>query len=224
MRTAIVVFAKTLGLTPVKTRLAADIGQDQADRFYSMSVKVLKETLSAVQSQFKAVDVFWALAESDGPEHPYWEGARTFWTGEGNLGQRLNRVTNRLFETHEAVIMIGTDSPHLPVERMVEAIEALRENPKVSVVGPCTDGGFYLFGSTEPLGEHIWTQVSYSQSDTLEQLLKCMQAAGHTWTSFAPLEDVDYGVDLEPLKAAFLNLEVLTDEQATLLAWLSQRD
>lgn len=224
MKTAIVVFAKTLGLTPVKTRLAAHIGQKQANTFYELSVKALRSTLNTVKMQNAQVDIYWALAESDGTEHPDWQGSQTLWTGEGSLGERLNRVTKQLFESYEAVLMIGTDSPQLQVKHFTEAIALLKPQEGHTVAGPCTDGGFYLFGSTEALGDKIWHSISYSQSDTLDQLLGKIKNEDLTFSLMEPLCDVDVVEDLEPLRTALSTLVTPNVGQLELIEWLKQVD
>lgn len=224
MRTAIVVFAKTLGLTPVKTRLAAHIGLAQANAFYELSVKALRNTLDAVRDQNDAMDVYWALAEENGPQHPYWQGVQAFWTGEGDLGERLNRVTERLFETYDAVIMIGTDSPQLQISHFTESIRLLAKQPNHAVAGPCTDGGFYLFGTTQALGDDVWHQVRYSQSDTLQQLLHKIQTIGFSWSRLEPLSDVDVVEDLKVMQYELSELKVLSAAQNDLWSWLKQFD
>lgn len=231
MRTAVVVFAKTPELTPVKTRLAAGIGRREADMFYSLSVMALKETLARLQTRVKElsshqtldVSVYWALAETEGGSSDFWQDCQTLWTGEGGLGQRLHQVTERLFKDVDAVAMIGTDSPQLTAETLAEALVRLAAQPENTVIGPCSDGGFYFLASTAPLGETLWNSVSYSQSDTLEQLLRRLKESGKTYQLLEPLGDVDEVEDLSRLQEDLTWLEdKLTPSQQRLLAWLRE--
>lgn len=224
MSTAIVVFAKTLGLSPVKTRLAATVGKEKAEQFYRLSVQAIRETLELVKVKDKSVTIYWALAEENGPEDTYWADQNVFWTGEGNLGQRLDQVTAQLFETHDAVIMIGTDSPQMEVNTLLKAVETLKENPSQCVVGPCSDGGFYLFGSSFYLGTQIWTAVPYSQSNTLEQLLLQLQREHITWCHFSVLSDVDCEADLPIVREALDACKSIGKGQCKLLEWLKALD
>jgi len=49
MSGALAIFAKTKSLSPVKTRLAADIGKPLAEAFYSLSVEAVAEVAKAKQ-------------------------------------------------------------------------------------------------------------------------------------------------------------------------------
>lgn len=224
MNTAIVVFAKTLGLSPVKTRLGADIGTEAAQTFYKLSVQALKEVLNMAKAEIQppnSLEIYWALAEESGPQHIDWKGCKALWTGDGDLGLRLYNVTQTLFEKHSHVIMIGTDSPQINTELIHEAIMQMERNPTDCVVGPCLDGGFYLFGSPDQLGKDIWTGVTYSQEDTLKQLLSKMDSADMKYQTLQALSDVDHGRDLEVLREAFEGKVGLCEGQLALVEWLA---
>ena len=64
--------------------------------------------------------------------------------GDGDLGARIERILTRGLLEAPAVIAIGADSPALTVAHLEAAIELLVTND--AVVGPSTDGGFYLLG------------------------------------------------------------------------------
>ena len=64
---------------------------------------------------------------------------------EGNLGRRLSAfVEQQLRVGAAAVVLVGADSPTLPVAFVEQAFVEL-ERADV-VVGPATDGGYYLVG------------------------------------------------------------------------------
>ncbi len=50
MSAAIAIFVKTPGLSPVKTRLAATIGEEKAKEFYLLSLKAVEKTVKTVFS------------------------------------------------------------------------------------------------------------------------------------------------------------------------------
>ena len=229
MRVAIVVFAKTPGLSPVKTRLAADIGDQNAEAFYRRSLKGLKAVLDDLQKDiekklleqsFYNIEIYWALAEKEGKSQALWSDHQTLWTGDGDLGARLNRVTIQLFEHFDQVIMLGTDSPQIDADILGEAIHRLKQSPKTTVAGPCPDGGFYLFGSTEPMGSDIWNRITYSQEDTLKQLMNRLEESNINVFILPEMTDADTGSDLEPLIRALKADKPWKAEQLELLHWL----
>ena len=144
-------FAKYWEPGKVKTRLAAGIGPQAACRVY----RCFLEHLVHGFAQFADVrtigfspddknDEFQKLAGSDWnliPQSP------------GDLGIRMHRFFEAAFKvnknltieaatepTRSKVILIGSDTPHLPLTLVESAFEILDRNQVV--LGPCTDGGF----------------------------------------------------------------------------------
>ena len=74
MKGALVVFVKTPGLSPVKTRLAKGIGSENAKTFFVKSVKAVESIAHRI---LKNNDVdchpHWAVAENDGLSHELWK-------------------------------------------------------------------------------------------------------------------------------------------------------
>ena len=60
-----------------------------------------------------------------------------------NLGERMRQAfADRFEEGYKQVVIIGSDSPTLPVAYIMQALQS----PKEVVIGPSTDGGYYLIG------------------------------------------------------------------------------
>ena len=51
---------------------------------------------------------------------------------------------------HDCVLLVNGDSPTLPPRLLVQAIETLREPGDRMVLGPASDGGYYLIGLKHP--------------------------------------------------------------------------
>lgn len=223
MSTAIAIFAKTIGLSPVKTRLAKDIGSYQAEKFYSLSVNVIEELLIKLKKQSNnQIIPYWALAEESGVLNSRWKEFDVIWTGEGGLGMRMFNVSKELLKKHDKVIMIGTDSPQFEAETILRAIDKLSRNPHDSIIGPAFDGGFYLFGSTKLIEENIWTSVTYSREDTLEQLLLKLDKRNISYSFTKKMSDVDEIQDLKCLYEALHSLKNRqTQHQKRLMKWLN---
>lgn len=133
MTGALAIFAKTPGLSPVKTRLAADIGIENAEQFYRYSVKCLEELAFNVLRETQGTLVpYWAIGEENGLNDPLWENLDRLWTGDGGLGDRLNHVYAALLKKHDHVILIGTDSPQMSSGRIIGAHEILRKKRGMS--------------------------------------------------------------------------------------------
>jgi len=226
MKIAIAIFAKTIGLSPVKTRLAADIGQDNAEAFYRLSVACVEEVMQNVSKQNPNIHPHWVLAEEAGVSNPQWQNFPAFWTGDGGLGARLANVSRNLLQTHDAVFLVGTDSPQMSPKDFLEALQAFEVNPKLEhVAGPATDGGFWLWGSTKALPNAVWERVSYSVETTLQELIDAVNEHGHQVAKSHSLQDVDLAEDLLSLQKTFEQKErSLLPAQTNLLQWLRENN
>ncbi len=225
MKCAIAVFAKTVGLSPVKTRLAATIGEKMATEFYIRSVACVEAIVrQAVQMQPEVVFPFWAMAEENSDQMTDGDSFPAFWTGEGDLGTRLANVSERLCKHNDAVMMIGTDSPQLSAGVILQAIETLNEPEVDAVCGPAVDGGYYLFAAKKPVERDIWENVTYSASTTLAEFVALLGSSGFSVARLGEMQDVDEAADLASLQT-FLEgrSSELLPEQLELLGWLRQQ-
>ena len=220
MTTALAIFAKTIGFSDVKTRLAKDMGKDRAEEFYTLSIEAIEEMALKLKAQGDIVP-YWALAEKEALTNKKWESFETIWTGEGCLGERQYSVLDRLLKDHSRVVIIGTDSPQFESKTIVKAIDKLKKNPEKCVIGPALDGGFYLFGSAVCISKSTWTNVSYSRKDTLKQLLKELDKDNNTYSFISEMSDVDVIEDLQVLyKDLQLTDNRRTKSQEKLFKWL----
>ena len=178
------VFVKTPELSPVKTRLAADIGAEAALRVYEMMLAAAAEMMR--QTQDAGVSVYWAVGEKDGAAHSRWQEFPAIFTGEGDLGARLHRVYSFLLRRHGRAALAGADCPALTAATVLSALE--RAGDEV-VVGPAADGGFYLFAAARRIPARVWTAVSYSRDDTLAQLLRHFPDGARRLQTLADVDD-----------------------------------
>lgn len=214
MPPALAIFVKTPGLSPVKTRLAAGIGQPQAELFHRQAAAAVEAVARAAGP---ALAPYWAVAESHGLEHPLWSALPTLWQGQGGLGARLHRVYSQLLARHGSVLLIGADTPQLTPALLQRAQQALQPAP--FVLGPADDGGFWLFGGRLVVAASIWQSIRYSQPDTASQLQAALAGQGEI-VQLPTLVDVDRSDDLARVRAALAQLTAPLPEQRQLLDWL----
>ncbi len=213
------IFAKTAALSPVKTRLAASIGKAQAEQFYHLSVLAIEQLALALPT---AICPHWAIAEADGLDAAQWQNLPHFWTGDGDLGARLHQVYRKLRQSHGAAMLMGTDSPQLSPSLLEEAQKHLAQNPNAIVLGPCCDGGFYLFAGGVDIPQSCWTSVTYSESSTLEQLVDQLRPLNVDIQYLPEQQDVDVAPDLATLRGNLAKQASLLSAQKQLLDWLSR--
>jgi uncharacterized protein len=89
----------------------------------------------------------------------------------GDLGARLSGVTEDLFSLgFSAVCLVGSDSPTLPVANLRAAAATLKEGTDRIVIGPSTDGGYYLIGMSRCYTE-LFDEVDWSTSSVYQQTI-----------------------------------------------------
>ena len=128
----------------------------------------------------------------------------------GDLGTRMEQLLLRSSKAGaERAIIVGSDSPSLPVEYLDQALDWLRT--KKVVLGPSTDGGYYLIGVQLAALEELrglFAGIDWSSGNVLEQTLSRLEGDGdvQNGTSLAllpPWYDVD-----TPTDAAFLKVHL----------------
>ena len=87
----------------------------------------------------------------------------------GDLGSRLSGAAEDLFSLgFSAVCLVDSDSPTLPIENLRAMAAALREGADRMVIGPCTDGGYYLLGMSR-LYAKLFEEIDWSTSSVYRQ-------------------------------------------------------
>ncbi len=217
MSTAIAIFVKTPDLSPIKTRLAAGIGASEAMHFYRLAAAATGEVLSIGGP---LLTPYWAVAEESVLTNETWSGFPRLWQGMGTLGERLHRIHRKLQGRHGSVLMIGADTPQLTPALLQQALAALQKPATTHVLGPTRDGGFWLFGSKQPVPVAIWTAVTYSRNDTAETLRYALSGSGKL-DHLPTLTDIDTVNDLPALHEALQRVDNPTATQIELVGWLT---
>ncbi len=212
---ALAVFAKAPIPGAVKTRLVPPLTAVQAARLHAALVE---DTLRRVGS----LDMVRYLACAPDIRQPFLQtcarrhGARLVPQGPGDLGDRMQRVVTRLLARHRTVVVIGTDSPTLPLEYIREAVRRLHADDDV-VFGPSEDGGYYLLGQRR-LYRTIFRGVTWGGADVLAQTLSRLGSS--LQIGLLPRwYDVDRSEDLSRLRADVAASEECPDTRAWFRAW-----
>ena len=214
--TAVAIFVKTPGLSPVKTRLAAGIGAALATEFHRRAASAVGAVVCAAGPE---VLPHWAVAEREALADPAWGAFPTLWQGDGGLGMRLDRVYAQLLERHGSVLLIGADAPQVTPALLRDAARTVRDGGPPYAIGPATDGGFWLFGGRAPVPPAVWRSITYSRANTGAMLAGALRPFGAIgWVS--SLADTDQVSDLPGLASALQALRDPLPEQTSLGHWL----
>ncbi|WP_157981220.1 DUF2064 domain-containing protein [Aliidiomarina iranensis] len=216
--TAVAVFVKTPGVSPLKTRLAAGIGAEAAAEFYRLSIAAVAAQLAKMKASL-GIEPFWAIAEESEVDNPLWINQQRLWTGAGDLGERQSQVYDALSKDYSRVILLGADTPQICALQIASALEALQQNS--FAFGPAHDGGYFMFAGRDRLPRSVWQGVPWSTSTTREVLAAKLPV---TAVELAPLMDVDEAEDLWLMQEELEKVPetLLVSEQLTMLNWLKR--
>jgi len=180
----------------VKTRLGATIGHASAAELYAAFLADLTARFAGAR-----FEVGWYVAPGS-RRHlgPYLAGSAAVRVQRGSgWAARQAALFQDCEEAGEgAVALAATDSPQLTAVRVLEAFAALERHDVV--LGPTTDGGYYLVGMR---GAHdLFSGVAMSTATALDQMLERARGLGLAVALLTPEFDVDTVADLVPLAAA----------------------
>jgi hypothetical protein len=194
------VFGKRPEPGRVKTRLATVFGPEAAAELHEAMLFDLLETWSSADVLAPGGRRVLAYAPEDaGP----WFDARVSDSfalqpqADGDLGRRMQAFFAGEFEDGATrVVLIGSDAPTLDPTIVISAFLALEGRDVV--LGPATDGGYYLVGSRR-VPPPIFEGVDWSTPDVLGQTLGRVRDAGLSLAVLPPWYDIDTPDDLRML-------------------------
>jgi uncharacterized protein len=214
MSGSLAIFVKTPGYSPVKTRLANDIGRVAATEWYNAACLAVKNIAEHLQSLTR-VAAYWAVAEETALRDGIWKDFPVLSQGEGGLGERMGRVHRMLVRQHGFGMLIGADAPQISVDDLQKAATFLQHTSARLVIGPASDGGFWCVGANRRIDMTIWTSVEYSQADTCEKFLALLP--DFECMTLRQLTDVDTKNDLLACQHELATLENKTATQEKIL-------
>ena len=124
-----------------------------------------------------------------GPELEYVE------QGAGDLGARMARaIEEGLRDGASRVVLMGCDCPDIEARHLDTAFAALKDHD--AVVGPATDGGYYLIGMRQCHGR-LFGNMTWGTDSVLAETRRRAQAQGLRLAELEPLHDIDEPDELD---------------------------
>lgn len=206
-----------------KTRLIPALGAEAAA---NLQRQMTEHTLAQVQllkTTFPlSVEVWFAgtsseTEQADQQQMQVWLGDQWVYQPQrgSDLGDRLIHAIQSAFEFGmERIVTVGTDCPRLDADRMRQAFDALQQADVV--LGPATDGGYYLIGLRR-LVPALFSGIAWGSETVLQQTIEIAERLGLTIAYLDPLTDVDRPEDLTEWEAVQLGAaaECQTDQSST---------
>lgn len=137
---------------------------------------------------------------------PGWEelaecfpGATLFPQQGADLGEKMHHALCQVLSRgYDRVVLTGADLPALTAGHLEAALAILEE--KDLVLGPTSDGGYYLIGMKAPCPA-VFRVEGYGGSSVFENTVAAAEAAGLTVGRAPGCDDVDSPEDLRKLAA-----------------------
>lgn len=191
----LILFARYPVPGATKTRLIPALGAEGAAELYRhMAEHTLAQARKFQSANAVTLEVWFvggALVQMQswlGKDLSYQEQAA------GDLGDRLIQATQTAFEAGSTrIVIIGTDCPDLDSLLLQKAFDHLRQQDLV--LGPATDGGYYLVGLRQFTPE-IFQGIAWSTAEVLQQTVEVAERLGLAIAYLPMLSDVDYPEDL----------------------------
>lgn len=197
-RRVLVIMAKAPRPRHVKTRLLPQISPDQAAALYRC---FLEDTL-ALARRLRDVHIALMCPAADCADVASSIADRSIHVaaqaGEG-LAAGLTSVFREFAATaFDRIVAFNVDSPHIPAAYLESAFEALDTHE--AVVGPTSDGGYYLIGATRA-HSGLFEGDRLGTASALDSLVARLRDLSLTMAMLPAWYDVDVPEDLARLEA-----------------------
>ena len=187
----LIIFVKNPVKGEVKTRLAKTVGDERALNVY---IELLERTRDISFGLSCSKAVFYSKEVIDIDMFEPSEYLKYEQEGE-DLGERMMTAFQFAFSRHyERVVLIGSDCYELSAVQVEEAFRSLENNDVV--IGPATDGGYYLIGMKKLFPE-VFTDQAWSTSDLLLDTILDLKKNERKYTLLTTLSDIDTEDDLK---------------------------
>lgn len=186
---ALLIFTRNPELGKVKTRLAKTVGDESALKIYKF---LLNHTVEITKNL--NVDIFVFYSENI-HRNDIWDAdlfRKKLQSGD-DLGERMKNAFLEVFAMgYKKAIIIGSDMFDLDKNDLDVGYEALQTNQYV--IGPATDGGYYLLGMKE-LNSRVFQNKNWGTNTVLETTLEDLKE--EKYMLLEERNDIDYYEDIK---------------------------
>ncbi len=178
----------------VKKRLAAQIGLDMALKTYAA---MLYETIDNI-SKLTDIDIYGFYEGLASTQNDIFKKFQPMPQKGKDLGEKMLNAVQWLFEKgYNKIVLIGADSPDLPIYYIRDAFSKL--NHHELVIGPAGDGGYYLIGMNKPLN-NIFKDIQWGSSNVMKDTISIAKNEGIRYFLLPEWYDIDDAENLRKWK------------------------
>jgi rSAM/selenodomain-associated transferase 1 len=190
---AVMAKASTPGLT--KTRLVPPLTYEEAAAFNTAFLKDVAANIIAAAGE---AEIAGYMAFGPPGSEPFFRdhlppslGLIEAWLPD--FGGCLFSAIDQMLGSHGAAVVLNSDSPTLPTSLLVETARVLARPGDRAVIGPSTDGGYYLLG-IKARHRGLFQRVSWSTEHVMQQTLERAAELGvpvHVLPAWYDVDDID---------------------------------
>lgn len=190
MKNGLIIFIKNPVLGTVKTRLAAELGDERALKIYLQLIRHTREVALSLSARRYLFYAQYIDHQDDWlPEHFVKEVQP-----KGDLGHRMEMAFEKVLKEQEKAVIIGSDCASLSPGIVEEAFSVLDQHDVV--IGPALDGGYYLLGM-KALHPPLFRDMTWSNERVYSETINRIKAGNLSYGTVATLSDIDYAADWE---------------------------
>lgn len=192
-RQAVLVFARAPQAGRAKTRLIPALGAAGAAALHAGLVERTLQTACRGGARVQ----LWCHPD---PRHAFFRDCADRFPlslhrqAGDDLGRRMAHALTTALSQHDRAVLIGTDCPALTARDLGAAFSALADGTDV-VLGPATDGGYYLVGLSRA-SDDLFADIDWGSAEVLSRTLARLRQSGLSHHLLAPHPDLDRPADL----------------------------
>jgi uncharacterized protein len=201
----ILIFARTPQIGYGKTRLAKDLGPQLTFLIYEAAIKFLAKNLFGLP--------YYVIYQNENDDKlalqklkTIFHSAKGFKVQElGDLGYKMKTASKFYFDSgYSRIILLGSDTPHVSSTEIQYAFEKL--NTSNNVIGPATDGGYWLLGMKKQLTNQIFEDIDWGTNTVFIDTYKRLLTFNKSVELVAKKDDLDTLQDLIKILKEFPQL------------------
>lgn len=200
---AIAIVCKTPRPGASKTRLAALVGADAAASLSACFIRDVAASIEAVPAAIgrRGHALFAPVGSEDALRPLLPAGWGLTCRADTDFGAVLfDGMAGYLAAGHDCALIVNSDSPTLAPLLLTAAVAALRAPGDRLVLGPASDGGYYLVGMKQP-HRRVFEDIAWSTSAVLPTTLERAAEIGLPVTLLPMWYDIDDAATLAMLEA-----------------------
>ena len=184
MADALIIFIKNPIAGKTKTRLAKSLGDDKALEIYHSLCNITRKEVEQIELSRQLYYSSFIDEKDDWSNDQYHKKLQV----GTDLGSRMSHAFRCTLESYDKACIIGSDCPTIHHELIEEALIKLNEFD--FVIGPSTDGGYYLLGMKNHSNE-LFKDISWSTEKVLSQTIDAIKKIEKTYFLLEELTDID---------------------------------